>query len=666
MIRSHDPAPRGLRTLASVAMVTASVFALACLPRQDLPIPWLLAFTLPGATLGGWSRITRSPWRRALVAVAMQASACWAALALVGPVTRPAALACTILPPLAFATARSHDDDPSLALFLSLCVVCVGTIIDGLRFSLLSGYVVAAFLTLHTSTLRRSYRSCAPPNHIPTLRAADLSAGLALTAGCALAVFAVERTLSCLPSLSHDVAGRQDGDDANNQLKVGLNDTFSFKGEGGVLAGLRGEQLVRAESADGRTPGQMYLRCGFFTVPGLDRWGIGPLELQPQSEPDGHVFRRANRRAAVETLRLQRYAGAAKFVFLPPHATQIRGLQRLTVDPLREWVRPLNPDASPYAVTWQDHPPIQTGAAVDQRARHFDLVALPADLDLAPYRRLLDAWGVSQDATQAMAAIAAGLEEHCSYERRSPSGPFNHELENFLFADADRHGYCMHFASAAALMLRMRGIPCRIGVGLYGGRPSIEGSGARVYGSQHAHAWVEVPFKSRGFTVFDPTPPGARGRERAPDDPANTAAAPAQDSEQTGYARAIRALSEAAAAPWVWSLALGATLLLAMTPRRAPRRPTLTHARVTTRARRKLQKLMRALAHAGHHRSRGQTLEGFAEELHRRERLIPDVEAAFLAYQEVRFGGRDYDDQRAQTMEQGVRAATAMQTDAER
>ncbi len=77
---ARDPAPIGLRCLATAATVLAALLALASLPRGDLPLPWMLAFTLPGAALCGWSRLTRSPWRRALVAVVLQAGACWGAL----------------------------------------------------------------------------------------------------------------------------------------------------------------------------------------------------------------------------------------------------------------------------------------------------------------------------------------------------------------------------------------------------------------------------------------------------------------------------------------------------------------------------------------------------------------------------------------------------------
>lgn len=659
---ARDPAPIGLRCLATAATVLATLLALASLPRGDLPLPWMLAFTLPGAALGGWSRLTRSPWRRALVAVVLQAGACWGALQLVGPMARPAALACTILPPLAFTTARSHDTDPSLALFLSFCVLLVGVILDGLHLPITIGYAVAAFLTLHLSTLLHSFRASATSASSPRLRAADVNATSTLTLACLVCIFAIERTLTYLPSPSRDSASARSraANDAGAQLDVGLNDTFAFDGPGGALSELRGEQLVRVESAEGTVPRGMYLRCGFFTVPSIDRWAIGPLALDAQPASDGLVFRRPPHAGDISTLGIDRYAGATKFLFLPPRPLELRGLEELAVDRLREWMRPLTPNADSYEVTWERLPPLPPRAPVDLRRHNQQLLSLPASMDLRPYTRLLDAWGVGREATQAMAAIEAGLAQHCSYERSTPTGPFAHELENFLFADRDRHGYCMHFASAAAMMLRMRGVPARVAVGLYGGQPSEGRADVRIYGSQHAHAWVEVPFRGRGYEVFDPTPPRARGRGFVGLDDAAATSGAAVDLEPSRFAPVMRAVGDVVAMPWVWSVALAVALLLAAAPRSAPKPRALANPAIAPRARRALQRLMRALAKSGHRRSPGQTLELFADELERCGRLEPAVRAALLAYQEVRFGGRTFDDQRWSAMEQGIRAAAQM------
>lgn len=659
-MRRAEHSPRALRILASLSLFAATIIALGNLPASELPLPWLLAFTVPGAILGSWSRLARAPWRRALIAVVLQASACYGALEWVGPMTRPAALACTILPPLAFATTRNHDGDPSLALFLSFCVMLVGVILDGLEMALLLPYGAVAFLSLHTATLLQAHRSSNPQPKPTPVRTADMMATSMMMLSCMVAVFAVERTLSCLPSPSR-MQNAGDGGASKNSAdrEVGLDDTFILDGADGMLSELNGEQLVRAaHPSNQKVRSGMYLRCGFFSVPGMDRWEIGQLKLQDQSHEDGHQIRLPrNGSRSPRELSIERFGGARKFVFLPPNSLTIRGLSDLTIDPRREWIRPKTPNNDLYVVSYQELPDVRRGSPLERRT---DLLHLPADMNLGLFQDLLEEWEVPRDPLRAMQAIADGLSIHCRYSRSEPVGRFSHKIENFLFAERDRRGYCMHFASAAALMLRMRGIPCRIAVGLYGGNAESNGSGARMFGSQHAHAWVEVPFEGRGFVTYDPTPPDSRGVPFTPGSQPMLGSDPTVEIQRSVLEPAVRAISKVVATPWTWAIVLALVLVLAMLPRREPKPPVRTQEIVAPQARRALHKLLRALAQAGHRRFPGQTLELFAKDLAERERLEPEVGTAFAAYQEVRFGGRAFDEKRMALMNDGVRAANEM------
>jgi len=66
-----------------------------------------------------------------------------------------------------------------------------------------------------------------------------------------------------------------------------------------------------------------------------------------------------------------------------------------------------------------------------------------------------------------------------------------------------RKGYCMHFASAMALMCQSLGIPARVVVGF---KCDDYNSIGRYYivRQSHAHMWVEV-LTQRGWVAFDPT-----------------------------------------------------------------------------------------------------------------------------------------------------------------
>ena len=67
-------------------------------------------------------------------------------------------------------------------------------------------------------------------------------------------------------------------------------------------------------------------------------------------------------------------------------------------------------------------------------------------------------------------------------------------------------GYCQHFAGAAALLLRMAGVPSRMVTGFATGVRTERGFVVR---DVDAHAWIEVYFEGFGWVPFNPTPPSA-------------------------------------------------------------------------------------------------------------------------------------------------------------
>jgi hypothetical protein len=83
-------------------------------------------------------------------------------------------------------------------------------------------------------------------------------------------------------------------------------------------------------------------------------------------------------------------------------------------------------------------------------------------------------------------------------------------LAEFLFEK--KKGYCEYFASAAALLLRLQGIPARYVKGFrVGAHNLVEG---RLGVEDHylvrdsdAHAWVEAYVRGEGWVEADPTPP---------------------------------------------------------------------------------------------------------------------------------------------------------------
>lgn len=105
-----------------------------------------------------------------------------------------------------------------------------------------------------------------------------------------------------------------------------------------------------------------------------------------------------------------------------------------------------------------------------------------------------------------------------------------------------KSGYCVHFASAMALMARTLGIPSRVAEGYLPGATSggtATNPGEYTVTSDDLHAWPELYFAGVGWVSFEPTV----GRGTVPDytRPQTDAAAPAPSSTSTSGA-APRAL----------------------------------------------------------------------------------------------------------------------------
>lgn len=215
---------------------------------------------------------------------------------------------------------------------------------------------------------------------------------------------------------------------------------------------------------------------------------------------------------------------------------------------------------------------------------------------------------VRATATDVAGAADSPYEKARAIQRYLRSAAFTYSLESpvregydgnglSVLADflARKSGYCVHYASAMAVMARLEGIPSRIAVGYAPGR--LTGATVAVSGqgdlaeyevdARDAHAWPELYFQGLGWVPFEPTPsrgvvpayatdasaPTAPGsRDNGPDLlPGNTAtpAAPASASaEPVPGVNASAGTSRPGPGPWLAVTgALLAALLLAAAPR---------------------------------------------------------------------------------------------------
>ncbi|GAB5379835.1 MAG: DUF3488 and transglutaminase-like domain-containing protein [Aliiglaciecola sp.] len=86
------------------------------------------------------------------------------------------------------------------------------------------------------------------------------------------------------------------------------------------------------------------------------------------------------------------------------------------------------------------------------------------------------------------------------YTLQPPLMP-NDQVDTFLFVV--QRGFCSHYASAMAYMLRLGGIPARLVTGYQGGE-QLDSDYMSVY-QYDAHAWIEAWHDDRGWIRYDPT-----------------------------------------------------------------------------------------------------------------------------------------------------------------
>ena len=104
--------------------------------------------------------------------------------------------------------------------------------------------------------------------------------------------------------------------------------------------------------------------------------------------------------------------------------------------------------------------------------------------------------------------LEQALAETTAYDLNAPLCP---EGENYLdhFLNESRRGWCMHYATVTALMLRCLGIPARYVSG-YVAHPTVRSPAAEVR-DYDAHAWVEYYLDGIGWLPLDLTPQAGYG-----------------------------------------------------------------------------------------------------------------------------------------------------------
>ncbi|MDB5045971.1 MAG: transglutaminase [Deinococcus sp.] len=117
-------------------------------------------------------------------------------------------------------------------------------------------------------------------------------------------------------------------------------------------------------------------------------------------------------------------------------------------------------------------------------------------------RALAASWAKLPPAARIQAGLSYLQQGGFTYTLNPPVLPATDRVDAFLFGA--RTGFCEHYASAFAFLMRAAGLPARIVGGYLGGEINPDG-GYLIVRQQDAHAWVEVWLAGEGWTRVDPT-----------------------------------------------------------------------------------------------------------------------------------------------------------------
>ena len=188
------------------------------------------------------------------------------------------------------------------------------------------------------------------------------------------------------------------------------------------------------------------------------------------------------------------------FALDTPDSVEPSAATRILLDTDRQ-LRLLRAPSQPvrYTVFSRLDPQDATALRAWQRKADLDLPARSNPRSLALAQALRDS--NPRDADFAQAALGYLRRGDFRYSLTPP--PLQQDsVDDLLFRT--REGFCGHFASAFALLMRAGGVPARVVTGYLGGEWNGYGGYFTVRQAE-AHAWTEVWLEDRGWTRIDPT-----------------------------------------------------------------------------------------------------------------------------------------------------------------
>jgi len=275
---------------------------------------------------------------------------------------------------------------------------------------------------------------------------------------------------------------------------TGLSDSMSPGSFGSLSASA--EVAFRVEfKGPVPQPSQLYWRGPVFMAFDGRTWSAGEapgpllpgtLTVQPLSVPVEYVM-------TLEPHEERWLLALDMPVSVPPEATVSPEYQLLARQPVRSRMRYQALASLNYRSG------VSEAATALERARELPPQSNPRTVALA--RGLREQFSSSERA-YVEAVLQRFRDEDYFYTTQPPPIQDAHTVDAFLFDT--RRGFCEHYASAFAVMMRAAGLPARVVTGYLGGTVNPVGN-YLVVRQAEAHAWNEVWLRGEGWVRVDPT-----------------------------------------------------------------------------------------------------------------------------------------------------------------
>ena len=270
---------------------------------------------------------------------------------------------------------------------------------------------------------------------------------------------------------------------------TGLSDSLD---PGSIEKLVRDESLAFRVEFSGEVPKQADLYWRSYLYEDFDgrSWTVNPLrrpERRPQKVALPSVQQGSSYRVIAEI-------NHQRNLFALGEPLAVEGNAYLTSSGLVAAPRPVNQRTS-YQVTGILSPIAQ--ASVYDSGLNLRLAnANPKTRDFA--QQLASQFSATPEFVQ---AIWQHFNQQSYFYSLTPPALGDNSIDAFLFDT--RTGFCSHYASATAVLLREAGIPARV-VGGYQGGVWHEAQGYLAVRQREAHAWVEYLYQGNWY-LFDPT-----------------------------------------------------------------------------------------------------------------------------------------------------------------